>query len=483
MNDAALDVEELGSVYESLLDFTPKIVTYEGIYAFKLVAGSDRKTTGSYYTPPELVGQLIKSALEPVIKEKLAQVRSGEQGVGSSASILLANPQKVSQNQDNSGSQNHYNLGRQNQDNLGSSASILLANPQKRSQNQDNLGSQNQDNLGSSASILLANPQKGRDNQDNSGRQNQDNLGRDNQDNSGKNQDNLGSETLPLLTLQQRQEAALLSITVCDPACGSGHFLLAAARRIGKELARIRTGEVHPSPEPLSQTVRDVIQHCIYGVDYNPLSVDLCKVALWIEGFCKGYPLNFLDHRIKCGNSLVGVLDISVLKEGIPEGAFKAVTGDEKQWATALKKRNQKEIESIENNQLSLFDNLGNELGKYAQDGQKLGNIPEVTTDDVKRKKEQYISSHSEENEGWWRDYSACNLWTAAFFMPLTEGNLQLLPTTATLHRLLEGNKTTEAVVKAANKLAEEKRFFHWCLEFPEVFDHGGFSCVLGNPH
>ncbi|ACB54349.1 hypothetical protein cce_5003 [Crocosphaera subtropica ATCC 51142] len=395
VNYAALDVEELGSVYESLLDFTPKIVTYEGIYVFKLVTGSDRKTTGSYYTPPELVGQLIKSALEPVIAEKLAEVSRSS----------------------------------------------------------------------SSASILLANPQKGK-----------------NKDNLGTNKDNLGSETLPPLSLQQQQEAALLSIKVCDPACGSGHFLLAAARRIGKELARIRTGEVHPSPEPLSQAVRDVIQHCIYGVDYNPLSVDLCKVALWIEGFCKGYPLNFLDHRIKCGNSLVGVLDISVLKEGIPDGAFKAVTGDEKKWATAFKKRNKEERKNIESHQLSLFDNLEISLEKYAQDWQALGKIPENNTDDVKLKKEQYLSRHSDKNEGWWRDYSACNLWTAAFFMPLTENNLQLLPTTEALHRLLEGNKTTTSVVKAANQLAQEKRFFHWCLEFPEVFEEGGFSCVLGNP-
>ncbi len=112
VNYAALDVEELGSVYESLLYFSPKIKQYEGIYQFKLVTGSDRKTTSSYYTPPELVAQLIKTALLPVIEERLK--KSG--------------------------------------------------------------------------------------------------------------------------TIAE-QETALLSLIVCDPACGSGHFLLAAARRIGKELA------------------------------------------------------------------------------------------------------------------------------------------------------------------------------------------------------------------------------------------------------
>jgi hypothetical protein len=66
--------------------------------------------------------------------------------------------------------------------------------------------------------------------------------------------------------------------------------------------------------------------------------------------------------------------------------------------------------------------------------------------------------------------------------MPLTEQNLQLLPTTAALTQLLRGDLSTQKVVEAANKLAQEKRFFHWCLEFPEVFEVGGFDCVLGNP-
>jgi len=367
VNYGALDIEELGSVYESLLDFNPLVSQRNGIYEFQLVAGSDRKTTGSFYTPPELVGQLIKSALEPVIEAKLQSVLT---------------------------------------------------------------------------------PQK------------------------------------PPSESKSTQEAALLSLKVCDPACGSGHFLLAAARRIGKELARIRTGEAQPGVEPLKQAIRDVIQHCIYGVDLNPLAVDLCKVALWIEGFCRGLPLNFLDHRIKCGNSLVGVLDISCLDEGIPDEAFKPVTGDDKKLSAQFKKRNKQERQDIEAGQLSLnlYGGLENERAQYAAEWQKLGSIPETTTNDVRRKQSRYMRDHSPENQGWWRDYSACNLWTAAFFMPLTEQNLQLLPTTAALSQLLQGNATTQKVVEAANKLAEEKNFFHWCLEFPEVFEAGGFDSVLGNP-
>jgi hypothetical protein len=398
VNYGALNVEELGSVYESLLDFTPQFRQQNGVYEFVLVIGSDRKTTGSYYTPPELVAQLIKSALEPVIEEKLRSL---------------------------------------------------------------------------SRSLLRFSAEEG--------------------------------------AKAQQQEEALLSLKVCDPACGSGHFLLAAARRIGKELAIIRTGESQPAPEVLRQAIREVVQNCIYGVDLNPLAVDLCKVALWIEGFCKGLPLNFLDHRIKCGNSLVGVLNIShsheewknckeqMDKDWIPDGAFKAVTGDDKRLATLFKTRNKKEKKDIKVGQGSLnFVNSEAERSEYIEKWRELAEIPETTPKEIKQKQSQYKLNHSENNLGWWRDYSVCNLWTAAFFTPLTEQNLQLLPTTEALEQLLGGNPVTQKLVDAANQLAEDKRFFHWSVEFPDVFEqtsllgfspqedalkrNNGFDCVLGNP-
>jgi type I restriction-modification system DNA methylase subunit len=373
VNYGALDVEELGSVYESLLDFHPQFLRRDGIHQFVLVAGTDRKTTGSYYTPPGLVGLLIKSALEPVIEDK---IRSCIKGFGE------------------------------------------------------------------------------------------------------------GSVTAPDKdTVRERTEKALLSLKVCDPACGSGHFLLAAARRIGRELAKVRTGGAQPTPDELRIAVRDAIQNCIYGVDLNLFAVDLCKVALWIEGFSKGLPLNFLDHRIKCGNSLVGVLDIKCLDEGIPDEAFKPVTGDNKTLASQLKKINKKDRKAIESGQLSFnFVYLETERNQYAANWRDLGDIPETTAAEVKQKQARYQQTHSPNNVRWWQDYSACNLWTAAFFMPITELNLQLLPTTAALSQLLQGNSIMQKVVEAANQLAEDKQFFHWPLEFPEVFEVGGFDCVLGNP-
>jgi hypothetical protein len=315
------------------------------------------------------------------------------------------------------------------------------------------------------------------------------------------------------------KEAALLSITICDPSCGSGHFLLAAARRLGKELARVRTGEHQPGLEHIRPATRDVIQNCIYGVDLNPLAVDLCKVALWIEGYNKGYPLSFLDHRIKCGNSLVGVMDLDCLKEGIPEGAYTAVTGDNKAVATKLKKRNKEECKQL--GQQNIFDTPliqeGREL--YTQNASEIGLTSEITAKDVRAKQERYRASRRDSS--WYRDYTLCNLWTAAFFMPLVS---DLLPTTETLDRLMSspisisgsgeggdppkspfkrGTKSDSSsesgsesgspllrglggslqlIADTVNKLAVEKFFFHWCLEFPEVFQDGGFSCILGNP-
>ena len=115
---------------------------------------------------------------------------------------------------------------------------------------------------------------------------------------------------------------------ICDPACGSGHFPIAAAHRIAKRLASIRTGDEEPSPPAMQHALRDVIGHCVYGVDQNPMAVELCKVALWIEAMEPGKPLSFLDHRIVRGNSLLGTTP-ALLAGGIPDEAFTAIEGDD----------------------------------------------------------------------------------------------------------------------------------------------------------
>ena len=88
-------------------------------------------------------------------------------------------------------------------------------------------------------------------------------------------------------------ETALLLLTVCDPACGSGHFLVAAARRIAKRLAAVRTGESEPCDSAVRAALREVTGRCVYGVDINPMVVELAKVSLWLEAVEPGKPMPF----------------------------------------------------------------------------------------------------------------------------------------------------------------------------------------------
>src|SRR5205814_9452808 len=99
-------------------------------------------------------------------------------------------------------------------------------------------------------------------------------------------------------------ENAILALKVCDTAVGSGHFLVGAAHRLSRQLARVRAlaqGESEPSPLLYQQALRDVIGHCLYGVDLNPMAAELCRVGLWLEALEPGKPWSFLDHHIRVG--------------------------------------------------------------------------------------------------------------------------------------------------------------------------------------
>jgi type I restriction-modification system DNA methylase subunit len=216
-----LGPEELGSVYESLLELHPEVNADAPSFKLTTAAGHERKTTGSYYTPTSLVECLLDSALDPVLDEAAKQL-----------------------------------------------------DPQK----------------------------------------------------------------------------AILNLKICDPACGSGHFLIAAAHRIANCLAGIRTGDEEPSPEAIRTALRDVIGRCLYGVDVNPMAVELCKVNLWLEALEPGKPLSFLEHHIQCGNSLLGATP-ALLKKGIPDEAFDPIEGDDKEYCKKYRKENKKEREG----RMSLF--------------------------------------------------------------------------------------------------------------------------------
>jgi hypothetical protein len=354
---SALDVEELGSVYESLLDFQPVFTEQPEGMTFELRVGSERKSTGSYYTRPELVRELVESALVPVMQDRLAYAKDSD----------------------------------------------------------------------------------------------------------------------PIKEKEKKQQA-IVSMSVCDPACGSGHFLLAAARRLGRELAKVRTGEDEPTPKEFHLAVRDVIAQCVYGVDVNPLAVDLCKLALWLEGHWTGKPLSFLDHRIKLGNSLIGVLDMEALKEGIPDDAFNPVAGDDKKIASGYKKQNREERKG----QSSLPFDPVEHVHQYASESKQFVAITEDTPADVRRKKEAYETARHKPD--WWHDWVAANLWTTAFFLLLKRLGDVNVPTHQKLMAFLRGNHVDAQMEGMALGFATEGRFFHWQLEFPEVFERSGFDAILGNP-
>lgn len=345
--------EELGSVYESLLELVPDVdisarhFGFVGLTTEGSSQGNARKTSGSYYTPDSLVQELIKSALEPVIEARLA------------------------------------------------------ANP-----------------------------------------------------------------THPI--------DALLNIKVCDPACGSGHFLLAAARRLAERLAVFRAPDGAVKPQDYRHALREVVAHCIYGVDLNPLAVELCKTALWLEAFESGKPLGFLDAHIRCGNALVGVHDLSLLKNGIPEKAYDALGEDNKQVCSQLKKANKQGQEVSTGD---LFEQQTTDTLPVFED---LNDLPEDTPEQIANKRQRW---QGYQQSRAYRDARLKeDLFAAAFFARKTPDTLHLVPTNEDLTRLRKGLAPRPQVHEYAGELAERYRFFHWPVEFPEVAKQGGFDVMLGNP-
>lgn len=364
VNYGGLDVEEFGSVYEALLDYEPRVQggTYSDQiqgWSFRFAEGTERKSTGSYYTRTELVQELIKSALVPVIEERLKEAGTKKERV-----------------------------------------------------------------------------------------------------------------------------QALRDLKVCDPAVGSGHFLLAAARKIAEYMARVRAGEEQPPPDAYRKALREVIQHCIYGVDMNPMAVELCKVALWLESHSVGFPLTFLDHHIKCGNSLIGLDDLKRLDRGIPDGAFKEVIGDDKEIARKLKKRNHEERKAGKQTEWQAMAGAGIQaLEGFAERLHEIDCMPERSVEDIQRKAKVYVRFKQEQS---YRDtLHAANVWTGAFFIEKTSWTVEqnLVPTTRRLHSYIANPRGADArFIGTMEALSQEHRFFHWPLEFPEVHMQDGFDVVLGNP-
>ncbi len=232
---------------------------------------------------------------------------------------------------------------------------------------------------------------------------------------------------------------------------------------LGKELARIRTGEDEPAPERVRESIRDCVSHCIYGVDKNQLAVDLCRVALWLEGHTVDKPLTFLDHRIRCGDSLVGVFDLDVLSEGIPIMAFEPLEGDDKSFARELARKNREERSGVRD--LEGW-NAKDSVPDWNLKSRQLDEISDDSPAAIRQKKELYERSHHDPS--WIHQKESCDLWTAAFFQPLKPDSPAI--TTAVLSEHLLHRSISKQVLALGTSIAFKQKFFSLALEFPEVF-------------
>lgn len=396
INYSSLDVEEFGSVYEGILEMRPFVQPSVAAsdWQFGFVGGLDRQSTSSYYTRPDLVQNLIKTTLEPVIKEKIAAQTTTEEKV-----------------------------------------------------------------------------------------------------------------------------KALLNMKVCDAASGSGHIVLAMARTIAWYICTLRTGEDNPASLDYRQVLREVISRCVYAVDYNPDAVELCKVVLWIEGYCAGKPLSFLDHHIRCGNSVLGISDLQMLIDGVPD---KALTAEDKDTLKALKKMNQEATKGANDSSdnepmLGLEDSFGVENLSAAQIGladkiRFINHLPEETLEEEIIKQERWKELMESARVDCLR--RACDIYTYAFYKTVKRDELidedggvngiyrleAEVPYTKTVMRALQEISAMECLEKGkplptyyrqlsadfkteVKRMADEQRFFHWCVEFPEVFAaNKGFDVMCGNP-
>lgn len=277
--------------------------------------------------------------------------------------------------------------------------------------------------------------------------------------------------------------AELLKLSIIDPACGSGHFLLGAARRAAARIAQHRMpGAI--SKEVFQHALREVVSSCIYGSDRNPMAVELCKVALWIEALEPGKPLSFLDARIKCGDSLIGIFDYEMLKAGIPDDAYSVMSGDDKAVAKAFERLNKDERDG---KAASGFIRSLAAPAEIVDGARRIAAMPEETLQEVKAKARAF--ARYEASDQWQRLKLACDMYVAAFFTPKV-GEVPSprtlvdmpVPTSGAMWEAVSGKIRSDILQENASTVSEANSALHWPLAFPAVMARGGFDAVLGNP-
>lgn len=270
--------------------------------------------------------------------------------------------------------------------------------------------------------------------------------------------------------------AAVLGMNVLDPAMGSGHFLVEASDYIARYLANLVEGGQHDGESDLAYWKRRVAQSCIYGVDLNPLAVELAKLSLWLNTVAKDRPLSFLDHHLRCGNSLIGarLADLRVSRSA----------------AKKPKKQQPKQTAETPEVQTSMLDDetFRRSMSTAVDSMWLIESSSAQTVADVKEQEQLYARLREELTRKYGR---LADLVTATHFGVAVDPKLwKPLADYATGRPVATIPKFKEWVDEA-EALAEQYRFFHWELEFPEVFfdrfgnsqgDQAGFDAVIGNP-
>ena len=315
----------------------------------------------------------------------------------------------------------------------------------------------------------------------------------------------------------------ILALKICDPACGSGSFPLAALRYLTNalydslivhnriqdrgdqavlELIYNEDGRELLADEKLPCRLEDddfelrtkavlrryVVERCIYGVDLDPLAVELCRLSLWIETLDPNLPLTFLNHKIKCGNSLVGAWFDQFLhypamawdREGGDKNHSNGVHFRKEAWTKAIKKKMnvvKAELKNyIDGGTLFFPVNLDTVRTEHDAAAEALREIHAYGITQVQERAERYEALISDPD--FIRLKEAFDLWCALWFWPPDHLDLAPLPLA-----FAAGELSDEARA-IARRVAAERRFFHWELEFPDVFHAAGqgFDAILGNP-
>jgi hypothetical protein len=271
---------------------------------------------------------------------------------------------------------------------------------------------------------------------------------------------------------------AVLALNVLDPSMGSGHFLVEVTEYVARFLVELgvtpQAGQVDGGADPgeaeLAHWKRRVAQSCVYGVDLNPLAVDLAKLSLWLATVAKDRPLSFLDHHLRCGNSLVGAR-LSDL----------APSDDRKR----RKKKKEDDASQLSMTSDPVFQSsMSTAVGSMWLIEER----PADTVEDVKEQERLYERLR----ENLTRRYARlADLATATFFgVEVDRAHWKALGDYAA-GRIVYAPPQFQRWLDEAAEIADEKRFFHWELEFPEVFfdrqgrplgEDAGFDAVVGNP-